>query len=43
MKEKTFDVHYAKRARAAWILAERQYVKLTEEEKQKIIKDLSKK
>jgi hypothetical protein len=42
MKEKTFDVHYAKRARVAWILAEKQYLNLTEDEKQKIIKELSK-
>ena len=41
MKEKTFDVHYAKRARVAWILAEKQYLKLTEDEKQKIIKELA--
>ena len=41
MKEKTFDVHYAKRARVAWIIAEKQYLKLTEEEKQEIIKELS--
>jgi hypothetical protein len=41
MKEKTFDVHYAKRARVAWILAEKQYLKLTKEEKQEIIKELS--
>lgn len=37
MKEKTFNVHYAKRARVAWIIAEKQYAKLTEEEKQDII------
>lgn len=43
MKEKTFDVHYAKRARVAWILAEKQYLKLTKEEKQEIIKELSRK
>ena len=42
MKDKTFDVHYAKRARVAWILAEKQYLNLTEDEKQKIIKELSK-
>jgi len=41
MKEKTFNVHYAKRARVAWIIAEKQYLKLTGEEKQKIIKELS--
>lgn len=41
MSDKTFDVHYAKRARVAWILAEKQYLKLTEDEKQKIIKELS--
>ena len=39
--DKQFDVHYAKRIRAAWILAEKQYLKLTEEEKQKIIEELS--
>ena len=43
MKEKTFDVHYAKRARVAWILAEKQYLNLTEDEKQEIIKELSRK
>ena len=37
MKEKTFNVHYAKRARVAWIIAEKQYAKLTEEEKKDII------
>jgi hypothetical protein len=37
MKEKTFNVHYAKRARVAWIIAEKQYLKLTEEEKEEII------
>lgn len=41
MKEKTFNVHYAKRARAAWILAEKQYAKLTEEEKQDIINKIN--
>lgn len=40
MSEKSFDIHYAKRARVAWILAEKQYLKLTEDEKQKIIKEL---
>jgi hypothetical protein len=43
MKEKTFNVHYAKRARVAWIIAEKQYAKLTEEEKEEIIKELSRK
>jgi len=41
MSEKTFDAHYAQRVRVAWILAEKQYLKLTEDEKQKIIKELS--
>ena len=36
---KSFNVHYAKRMRAAWILAEKQYLKLTKEEKQKIIEE----
>tara|TARA_B110000196_G_C20916425_1_gene553093 strand:- start:327 stop:461 length:135 start_codon:yes stop_codon:yes gene_type:complete len=42
MKEKTFNVHYAKRARVAWIIAEKQYAKLKKEEKEKIIQELSK-
>ncbi len=41
MNDKSFDVHYAKRARVAWILAEKQYLKLAKDEKQKIIKELS--
>ena len=41
--DKTFDVHYAKRIRAAWILAEKQYLKLTEKEKQKILDTLAQK
>ncbi len=41
MNDKSFDVHYAKRARVAWILAEKQYKKLTKEEKQEIIEELS--
>jgi hypothetical protein len=43
MKEKTFNVHYAKRAGVAWAIAEKEYKKLTEEEKQKIIEELSRK
>lgn len=43
ISDKSFDVHYAKRMRTAWILAEKQYLKLTKEERQKIIKELSKK
>jgi len=43
ISDKTFDVHYAKRMRVAWILAEKQYLKLTEKEKQKIIEDVSQK
>ena len=41
MKEKTFNVHYAKRARVAWIIAEKQYLKLTEEEKEEIINKIN--
>ena len=39
INDKSFNIHYAKRMRAAWILAEKQYLKLTKEEKQKIIEE----
>ena len=41
MSDKNFHPHYAQRVRVAWILAEKQYKKLTKEEKQEIIEELS--
>ena len=40
MSDKSFKVHYAQRVRAAWALAEKEYDKLTDEEKEQIIKKI---
>jgi hypothetical protein len=40
LSDKTFEVHYAKRIRAAWLLAENKYKTLTEGEKRKIMEEI---
>lgn len=40
MEDKSFEAHYAKRIRCAWILAEKKYLTLTHQEKQGILRKL---
>ena len=42
MSDKTFRTHYAQRTRSAWILAEKKYKTLTEEQKLGILKEIDK-
>ena len=41
LADKTFKTHYAQRIRSAWILAEKKYAKMSDEEKAEILKKIS--
>ena len=43
IEDKSFEAHYAKRIRCAWILAEKKYLTLTHQEKQEILRKLEEK
>ena len=40
VSDKTFEAPYAQRIRAAWILAKKKYITLTDKEKQDILRQL---
>tara|TARA_A100001037_G_C15076403_1_gene601961 strand:- start:988 stop:1161 length:174 start_codon:yes stop_codon:yes gene_type:complete len=42
INDKTFKAHYCQRIRAAWILAEKKYRTLTDEQKSEILKEIDK-
>lgn len=41
MKDQSFEPNPSRRVRSAWLLAERQYRKLTEKQKQNLIKKIN--
>ena len=41
MKDESFESNPSKRVRSAWIIAQKQYSKLSEQEKKKIIEELN--